>query len=104
MFVCVVHTCLWYAYTYMRVEVSKWLFSWIISTFSKQMYWGWIDGSVIKSPCCSCGEPVFNPQYLHGDSQPSVTPVSGDPVGPMGNKRTQCTYTSAGKTHFIIFH
>jgi hypothetical protein len=35
----------------------------------------WRDISVVKSTGCSCREPEFNSQQLHGGSQPSVTPV-----------------------------
>lgn len=40
----------------------------------------WKDGSTVKSTCCSFRVPVFISQHPHGASQPSVTPVSGDPI------------------------
>jgi hypothetical protein len=30
---------------------------------------------MVKSTCYSCRGPMFGPQYQHGDSQSSVTPV-----------------------------
>ena len=35
-------------------------------------YWGWRDGSVVKSTDCSSRGPEFNSQQPHGGSQPSV--------------------------------
>jgi len=38
----------------------------------KLAYWGWRDGSVVKSTVCSSRGPEFNSQQPHGGSQPSV--------------------------------
>ena len=38
----------------------------------KKNYWGWRDGSVVKSTTCSSKGPEFNSQKPHGSSQPSV--------------------------------
>lgn len=37
------------------------------------------DGPVVRSTNYSCRGPWFNSQYLHGRSQPSKTPVQGEP-------------------------
>lgn len=45
---------------------------------------------------------IPSPQHLHGDPQPTVTPVPGDPKPPTDlcryQARTWCAYTHAGKT------
>jgi hypothetical protein len=41
-------------------------------TKTKVNYWGWRDGSVVKSTDCSFRGPEFNSQQPHGGSQPSV--------------------------------
>jgi hypothetical protein len=46
----------------------------------KVKLWWWSDGSLVKSTDCSSRGPRFNSQHLHGSSQLSVTPVSGDLV------------------------
>lgn len=38
--------------------------------------WGWRKEASVESPGCTGGG--FSSQYLHGGSQPPVTPVSGD--------------------------
>jgi hypothetical protein len=38
----------------------------------KRNFWGWRDGSEIKSTDCSSRGPEFNFQQPHGGSQPSV--------------------------------
>lgn len=38
---------------------------------------GWRAGSGVKSTGCPSRGPVFKPQYTHGSSQLSVTPVPG---------------------------
>lgn len=43
---------------------------------------GWRDGAVIKGTSCSSRRLGFNSQHPHVSSQPSVTPVSVDPVPP----------------------
>lgn len=42
--------------------------------------WGWREGSEVKSRSCSCRGPMFHPQSLHADSQPSVSLVLGHPL------------------------
>ena len=41
---------------------------------------GWGDSSAVRSICCSYRGPRFSFQHLHGDSQPSATPILGDPI------------------------
>lgn len=51
---------------------------------------------------CSSGEPRFNSQHSKGRSQPSITPVPGDPVsslGLCGHQMCMCyTNIHVGKT------
>lgn len=42
--------------------------------------WGWRNGSVVKSPGCSCRGPGFNYQHPHGAAQLSEIPVPWDPM------------------------
>jgi hypothetical protein len=39
--------------------------------FKEKKKAGWRDGSAIKRAVCSSRGPEFNPQQLHGGSQPS---------------------------------
>jgi len=41
-------------------------------------YWALRDGSVVNSTDCFCNG--FSSQHPHDGSQPSTTPVSGDPM------------------------
>jgi hypothetical protein len=38
---------------------------------------GWRDSSVVKSPSCSCRDPVFRSREPCGGSHPFITPVQG---------------------------
>lgn len=52
---------------------------------------GWMDGSVIKTICCSCRGLKFNSQYPHSDSQPYITPANAvlwTPSIPVVHKHT----------------
>ena len=40
--------------------------------FIKDWFWGWRDGSEVKSLDCSSRGPEFNSQQPHGGSQPSM--------------------------------
>jgi len=42
--------------------------------------WGWRGGLVVKSTCCSCRALRLGSQHSHGSSEPSVTPVPGNPM------------------------
>ena len=46
----------------------------------KLMNRDWRDGSGVKSTGCSYRGPRFNSLHPHGGSQPSITPVPGDPM------------------------
>lgn len=35
------------------------------------------DGPAGVSTCCSYREPIFSSHHPHGNSQPSITPMSG---------------------------
>ena len=46
---------------------------------------GWsLDGSEVKTTCCSCRGPRFSSLHPRGSSQSSVTPVPGDPMPSSG--------------------
>ena len=63
-------------------------------TMVEDLETGCSHDSVIKDTRCSCKGPRFNSHYLHGSTQPSTTPVTGD--------CTWCTYLHAEKTPIHI--
>lgn len=60
--------------------------------------WGWSDGSVVKSTGCSLREPEFDSQQPHGDSQPSLTVISEDPMPSSDFLRHQALWRCTDKT------
>jgi hypothetical protein len=48
------------------------LFKTFVIENENNYYWGWRDGSAVKSTDCSSRGPEFNSQQPHGGSQPSV--------------------------------
>lgn len=67
---------------------------------------GWRGESMVKSVCCSCSRPRFDSQYLHGDLQPSITPVPRNQhplLVSVGSRQACGTYTYTGKTLILFF-
>lgn len=69
---------------------------------------GWsLDGSEVKTTCCSCRGPRFSSQHPHGGSKPSVTPVLQNLVPSSDLFKHQagswCIYTHVG-IHIVNKH
>jgi len=61
----------------------------------------WRDGSVVRNTVCSSRGPEFNSQHPHGSSQPSVTPLPGDPT-PLHRYTCRQNTTAHKKIHCFI--
>ena len=56
----------------------------------RMLYWGWWDGSAVKSADCSSKGPEFKSQKPHGGSQPPV--MKSDALFWSVWRQLQCTY------------
>jgi hypothetical protein len=46
-----------------KAKPPSWLHPpWATQLWRQKYFWGWKDGSVVKSTCCSCRGPEFGPQ------------------------------------------